>query len=242
MTTAAHAMSIAAGELGTREASDGGTPYHDALGYPHSWAWCQIFASWVLLTAGVPFPSKGFSWVTDARDWLGRADTPGEVLTGTGDARPGDLCFFEWGTTPGGYDHVGMVEHVHTDTLTTIEGNTSDAVMRHTRSRYGGGIAELGRPAYTTDTPEDDDMQAKQLLLRDTRPGRHGATYLTTVFTNPPGVVPHEVGSGVGSLLADADQVGKLQRAGIQMLDITDDDPFGFLSLGVVPCAKNYPL
>jgi len=43
----------------------------------------------------------------------------------------GDIVFFNWsGDRSGGADHVGIVEYVEGEVVHTIEGNSSDAVMR----------------------------------------------------------------------------------------------------------------
>ncbi|MFI7709104.1 CHAP domain-containing protein [Nonomuraea sp. NPDC049480] len=48
----------------------------------------------------------------------------------------------------GAIDHVGIVEGVHRDgTITTIEGDTSNRVMRHRPSR--ACISGYGYPAYS---------------------------------------------------------------------------------------------
>jgi peptidoglycan hydrolase-like protein with peptidoglycan-binding domain len=83
----------------------------------------------------------------------------GRFIPRYGDARPGDVVFFDWqgGQSAGGTDHVGFVESVLPDgRIQTIEGNTSGdsngsqsdggGVWRRVRSR--GNIVGFGRPNY----------------------------------------------------------------------------------------------
>lgn len=68
---------------------------------------------------------------------------------GLGGARPGDIVFFDWSGSRmiGNIDHVGVIEAVHSNgTITTLEGNTSDAFLR--RVRNGSVVVGYGRPAY----------------------------------------------------------------------------------------------
>ncbi|MEU2060771.1 peptidoglycan-binding protein [Streptomyces sp. NPDC013455] len=68
---------------------------------------------------------------------------------GVGGIRPGDIVFFDWSGSRsiGAIDHVGIVEAVHSNrTITTLEGNTSDAFRR--RRRTSACIVGYGRPAY----------------------------------------------------------------------------------------------
>jgi peptidoglycan hydrolase-like protein with peptidoglycan-binding domain len=68
---------------------------------------------------------------------------------GIGGIRPGDIVFFDWSGSRsiGAIDHVGIVEAVHSNrTITTLEGNTSDAFRR--RRRNSACIVGYGRPAY----------------------------------------------------------------------------------------------
>src|SRR6266545_1103557 len=73
---------------------------------------------------------------------------------GLGGARPGDVVFFDWGGSRviENIDHVGVIEAVHADgTITTLEGNTSDAFLR--RVRNGSVVVGYGRPAYDDAAP-----------------------------------------------------------------------------------------
>lgn len=109
-------------------------------------SWCAMTVSRCFYDAGMPlaFSSpKGFAWVSagfDAMRAKGWCDSPRN-------ARPGDLVAFEWGSTPGGYDHIGWVEEVRPDGVITIEGNVGNRVQRQWRP-WTSGIAEIAHPPY----------------------------------------------------------------------------------------------
>lgn len=58
----------------------------------------------------------------------------------------GDQIFFSY--SPGEYSHTGIVEAVGFDTITTIEGNTSDSVGRRTYNIGNQSIAGYGTPNW----------------------------------------------------------------------------------------------
>lgn len=235
-------LELARSQLGVAEGRDGGTPYHDWYGAPHSWAWCSIFASWLQWQCGLPVGpgAKGSAWVSGLIDWYRRGDTPGHVVP-LEDAQPGDIVPMEWGTTAGGYDHVGTLEVRDGDVFQLIEGNTSNRVMRHRRTAAQIGSHEVARPAYTLTPPppqEEPDVIAKDIMVRDMRPGMGAATYVTTVFENPDGTT---VGSHVGAWLPDGATVTKLLQAGVTMYDSDTANPLLLATLGILPSAHNGP-
>ena len=59
---------------------------------------------------------------------------------------PGDQIFFSY--SAGEYSHTGIVEQVNGDTVTTIEGNTSDSVGRRTYNIGNQSIAGYGTPNW----------------------------------------------------------------------------------------------
>jgi hypothetical protein len=89
--------------------------------------WCAYFVSWAAAQAGFPLGElgQGFGSVGGITAWAART---GRLLPPGTSPNPGDLILF-------GGRHVGIVESVHPDgSLTTIEGNESDAVKRVERS------------------------------------------------------------------------------------------------------------
>lgn len=145
--TAALAVEIAKGEIGTVEQGDNLTKYGEftkANGLP----WCGSFCNWVLAQAGVKVHSVvgtavGAHKFKEISRWH---ETPAI----------GDLAFMDF--PHDGVDrisHVGIVAAIDGKTITTIEGNTSGSgdqrnggmVMAKTRT-IGKEIVGFGRPKY----------------------------------------------------------------------------------------------
>jgi cell wall-associated NlpC family hydrolase len=80
--------------------------------------WCAYFVSWAAAQAGAPIGDRGqgLGSVAAITEWAGRT---GRLVS---QPQPGDLILF-------GTDHVGIVQSVNPGgTLTTVEGNASNAV------------------------------------------------------------------------------------------------------------------
>ncbi|GAA4143721.1 hypothetical protein GCM10022416_33900 [Actinomadura keratinilytica] len=109
--------------------------------------WCNMFVSWVGAQLGV----KDMGWdaytVQHAR-WFAKKGRWGHK------AKPGAVVFFDWQNGPdggiSGIDHVGLVVKDNGDgTITTVEGNTNDAVEKRVRSK--SLVAGYGYPDYDAD-------------------------------------------------------------------------------------------
>ncbi len=121
-------------------------------GNKNGYAWCDVFVDWCF-------------WVLANRD--ARIGQMIECQTGDCGAgclysrqyyqqqgrlfnspQPGDQVFF---TSNGEISHTGIVETVNGNSITTIEGNTSDQVARRSYSLGNGYIKDFGRPKYDAD-------------------------------------------------------------------------------------------
>jgi cell wall-associated NlpC family hydrolase len=130
----AKALRVALGEIGQAEQPPGSNDspriavYRSAVqGAVSGQPWCAYFVSWAAAQAGAPLgeTGQGFGAVAQIEDWARRT---GKLLPAGATPRPGDLILF-------GTQHVGIVESVASDgTITTVEGNTGDAVRRRSRS------------------------------------------------------------------------------------------------------------
>lgn len=167
MVSAKNILDIARKYIGTTEANGGHKKIIDAynnhkplaVGYKVKYSddWCDTFVSKVFIEAGAVvlsgtecgvdrhiqlFIQKGI-WIEDGRI------TP----------RSGDIITYNWGkyTQPndGFADHIGFVESVSGNTITTIEGNYGQAVKRRTIQVGNGQIRGYARPKYsgTTSNP-----------------------------------------------------------------------------------------
>ncbi|MEV0611201.1 FG-GAP-like repeat-containing protein [Polymorphospora rubra] len=124
--TRAGIVAVAEGEVGNSEANGRCQKYGPCI----TTAWCAMFAEWVWRNAGVS-PVFTTDVATGVGTWgqqqgLWKARPSG----GTGSPAPGDVVV--WGTPGSGVGgHVGIVHTVHSDgTITTIEGNQNDAVVK----------------------------------------------------------------------------------------------------------------
>jgi hypothetical protein len=151
MATAEDVLRVERSQIGYREAANGANKYGAAYGMDRV-AWCAEFQWWCFREAGAPgLMHPKTAYTPTLYDWFraqGRAGTSPQV---------GSLVFYNW---PGdGVDriqHVGMVEAFDATSITTIEGNTSDAsagnggmVLRRRRAR-NSSIVGYGHPAYSS--------------------------------------------------------------------------------------------
>ncbi|WP_236790967.1 CHAP domain-containing protein [Amycolatopsis sp. GM8] len=123
--------------------------YHEGPNNRNKWGptgqpWCAYFATSMWRDAGVNIPKYGFTG--DVHKWGERnhcAYDRGDIAK---QARPGDTILFGTGPTWAGSEHIGIIEKVDGNKITTIEGNSSDQVMRHTyvlprdAHRFYGGV------------------------------------------------------------------------------------------------------
>ena len=175
-------------------------------------AWCDIFQSYCLSAVGIP---THFAWVSAHFDYY-RAQ--GRTSYDARAATPGALIAFEWNSTPGGYDHIAMVESVDANGVTAINGNVNGSrVQRLWHPFNGGGIAEVAFPEYDTPTPSPEEDDVKDALIRDPR---DGAVYR---ITQPGNIAVH----------LDAAAYASAMQSGIPMLG--DVSPAILGNFGLVP-------
>lgn len=143
-------LNIARGELGYKEGANNNTKYGADYGMNYN-PWCQMFIWWIANKAeiGEEIIPKMASCPA-AYNWF---KNKGQVVPNS-EARPGDIIFFIWtgNTAP---DHVGIVENVNSNIITTIEGNKNDAVERRNVSKDNKCIFAICRPAYIIESVEE---------------------------------------------------------------------------------------
>ena len=131
-------IDIASKEVGYKAYGGNKTKYSAWYGMNGA-AWCHMFASWCAYKAGVSTSIAPKTASTDTgMQWFknkGRFKYKGSYTP-----KRNDFIYFK----SDGASHVGIVEYVSGSTVHTIEGNTSDAVMRrsyplsyHTITGYG---------------------------------------------------------------------------------------------------------
>jgi hypothetical protein len=137
-------VALAAGEVGVKESPPGSNnspriaEYRSATaGAPGPGPWCAYFVSWAAREAGVPVGpnGSGFGSVDALYGWAQQA---GKALPRGQQPQPGDLIVWD--------EHIGMVERVDPNgTVHTIEGNSSDQVIRRTHAAGSAlGYVRLG--------------------------------------------------------------------------------------------------
>lgn len=135
--TAAAMIEIAAAEIGYHEGANNHTKYQSK-----DQAWCGAFLMWCAKANQIEVPSVvGTEAGAVAMKKLGQwHETP----------IPGDFVFFDFiDDNKVRIQHVGIVEKVSANSIITIEGNTSDQVMRKTRKLGAHSqIVGYGRPNY----------------------------------------------------------------------------------------------
>lgn len=180
MATANDIIATAESYLGNEGGATFKEWYADLTGNPEmteSWvSWCAIFVSYVFArcgqdVAGLPGSSCG--------EVMNDAMGAGLVVDSRG-AAPGDIVIFDWGRGDGGHDHIGIVTANNGDSgISTIEGNTSNAVNR--RDREWGQVQVVIRPQYDgreTGVKDGHRHPAQDPLLLDGYFGKLTAQYM----------------------------------------------------------------
>lgn len=119
-------------------------------GRKNGYAWCDIFVDWLFVTVfGVskgremlyqPLQSAGAGCLYSAQYYKEHR------AFNRADPQVGDQIFFSYSS--GEYSHTGIIVDVNGNTITTVEGNTSDSVGRRTYETSNRTIAGYGRPKW----------------------------------------------------------------------------------------------
>lgn len=121
---------------------------HDKCGY----AWCDVFVDWCFwmlcdknAKEAQKMSCQSGPYGAGCRYSKQYYESAGRYYTSN--PKPGDQIFF---SSTGTIDHTGIVEMVNGNTITTIEGNTSNKVARRTYSLNSTYIKGFGRPIFAT--------------------------------------------------------------------------------------------
>ena len=129
--------------------------------------WCDCFVSSVFIKSGAVDALGGVE--CGCPDHIQIFKNTGRWL---GKTRPkaGDIIFFDWGGD-GVSDHVGIVEAINGDTVTTIEGNKNDSVERRTLAWNSPTVYGYARPTYdAAETPQEPQEQTGEWKTKSGNP------------------------------------------------------------------------
>ena len=140
-------LEIARGELGYKEGANNKTKYGAEYGLNYN-PWCQMFIWWCANKAGIGIEiiPKTASCPTAYKWFKARSQ-----VVPANDVKSGDIIFFTWDNSNNA-DHVGIVEVVNGNIITTIEGNKNNAVERRNINKDNRCIFAICRPQYYVET------------------------------------------------------------------------------------------
>ncbi|WP_280267268.1 CHAP domain-containing protein [Nocardia wallacei] len=128
----------AAREVGTVEKGEDNVPGKE---YDINAAWCASFATWAWKKAGYQVDWSNKNYVPAIWADAQQLGWDKKIV----EAKPGDMIIFDW-NGDGRQDHVGIVESVNGNKITTIEGNSSDAVRRNNYTMGQSSLVGVVRP------------------------------------------------------------------------------------------------
>jgi hypothetical protein len=143
MATPADVIRVESSQVGTHESGSNRTPYGAWYGM-NGVAWCDIFQSWGFAQANALSAIGGkFSLTTAHAMWFKAKGRWGQT------PQIGALVFYDWGggKSIAGIDHVELVIGLSGGNLTTIGGNSSDAVRQRERNATAY-VVGYGYPLY----------------------------------------------------------------------------------------------
>ncbi|MEV5649472.1 CHAP domain-containing protein [Nocardia sp. NPDC052254] len=132
---------FATNELGVSE----GPNNHVNRPYNIDDAWCSSFATWVWKKSGIHVDWKNPNLVSSV--WSDAVNHNPPLADNISGARAGDLVIF------GGQNHIGVIVARDGNTITTIEGNSGDAVRQHTYNLSGSNFTGVVHPPADARVP-----------------------------------------------------------------------------------------
>ncbi|MCR4758658.1 MAG: RICIN domain-containing protein, partial [Oscillospiraceae bacterium] len=148
-------VAVAETQIGYHEGANNETKYNHWFGaisnYPangYGYPWCHAFVSWCANQAGIPRDIVPYTAnCPDGKEFFVNDDVAlWEVSAAHGGSyvpQRGDIIYF--GSSP---DHVGIVYECNGSTVYTIEGNSSDQVIKHSYNLNDSYVLAYGVPDY----------------------------------------------------------------------------------------------
>jgi hypothetical protein len=119
-------------------------------GKKNGYAWCDILVDWLFVKTFGEERGRQMLYQPEQSAGAGCLYSAGYYKQNNAfhrsNPRLGDQIFFSY--SPGEYSHTGIVVDVNGNTITTVEGNTSDSVGRRTYETSNRSIAGYGTPNW----------------------------------------------------------------------------------------------
>lgn len=120
-------------------------------GKKNGYAWCDIFVDWLFVKCFGAEKGRQMLYQPKQSAGAGCLYSAGYYKSANAwhktHPRLGDQIFFSY--SAGEYSHTGIVVNINGNTITTIEGNTSDSVGRRTYETSNPVIAGYGTPKWS---------------------------------------------------------------------------------------------
>lgn len=139
-------------------------PHNKRYTMPYGAPWCGLFVSVVARIAGYsrnefPYGVSVYEMVSQAKQW-------GNYQEGVDGIKEGDLIVYDW-LNDGSFSHIGLVQGVKGDNISTIEGNYSNTVKERfimKSAKAIRGYISLGG-VYITTPKRRLEMLAERVIL-----------------------------------------------------------------------------
>lgn len=119
-------------------------------GPKNGYAWCDVFVDWCFVKCFGAEKGRQMLYQPEQSAGAGCLYSAGYYKQNNAfhrtNPRVGDQVFFSY--SPGEYSHTGIIVDVNGNTITTVEGNTSDSVGRRTYETSNYSIAGYGTPNW----------------------------------------------------------------------------------------------
>ena len=119
-------------------------------GKKNGYAWCDIFVDWCFVKCFGEEKGREMLYQPKQSAGAGCLYSAGYYKQANAfhrsNPRVGDQIFFSY--SPGEFSHTGIIVDVNGNTITTVEGNTSDSVGRRTYETSNRSIAGYGTPNW----------------------------------------------------------------------------------------------
>ena len=119
-------------------------------GAKNGFAWCDVFVDWLFVKTFGEELGRKMLYQPEKSAGAGCLYSAGYYKQNNAfhkaNPRVGDQIFFSY--SAGEYSHTGIIVDVNGNTITTIEGNTSDSVGRRTYETSNRSIAGYGTPNW----------------------------------------------------------------------------------------------